>query len=191
MGFTGLKLGVAAVGGVIFTMAALVQSAAADPIYHLEAGEYSVTSGVGTFIIPSVAEGLLFYLDADDPPTEITLTGLYHSDDKVRCIAITRSTYACSTEGTSQADSGDGHGWQSDGQGSAGNDPLGHGSNGNDPPNSLVNNISFDPPLPFQIANLANDTPAGPTSVPEPGSLILLASALLTLGVTTRRLRRQ
>jgi hypothetical protein len=75
---------VAAVGGVIFTMAGLVQSAAADPIYHLEAGaEYSVASGVGTFIIPSVAEGLLFYLDADDPPTEITLTGLYHSDDKV------------------------------------------------------------------------------------------------------------
>jgi hypothetical protein len=139
VGFSGLKLGVAAVGGVIFTMAGSVQSATADLIYHLEAGaEYSVTSGVGTFIIPSVAEGLLFYLDVDDPPTEITLTGLYHSDDKVRCIAITQSTYACSTEGTSLADSGDGHGWQSDGQGSTGNDPLGHGSNENDPTNSLV-----------------------------------------------------
>jgi hypothetical protein len=47
MGFTGLKLGVAAVGGVIFTMAGLVQSAAADPIYHLERAR-STLSQVGS-----------------------------------------------------------------------------------------------------------------------------------------------
>jgi len=42
----------------------------------------------------------------------------------------------------------------------------------------------------FQTVSIGNDPPLGPASVPEPGSLILLASALLIFSVTTRRLRR-
>src|SRR5204863_864770 len=109
MGFAGKsKLCAAVFAGAIMAMA---QPVAADPIYHL-GPEYSVGSGVGSFIIPSVAQGLPFHLDADNPPTEITLTGLYRSDDKVRCTAVTRSTYACSAGAASLGHDGDDE-WQS------------------------------------------------------------------------------
>ena len=62
MSFAGLKTGATALAGAIFALAALAQSAAADPIYHLGPGTYGA-GPIGTFMIPSVAQGLLFYLE--------------------------------------------------------------------------------------------------------------------------------
>src|SRR5438046_8453631 len=92
------KLG--GVASAFFVLAAFAQPVAADPIYHLGLGaQYSPGNGIGTFIIPSVAQGLLFYLDADDRSAEITLTGLFNtSGEKVQCIAVTRFAFACSAE---------------------------------------------------------------------------------------------
>src|SRR5947207_14390539 len=75
MGAARWKLG--CVGSAFFVLAAFAQPVAADPIYYLVQGsQYSPGNGIGTFIIPSVAQGLLFYLNADDRSVEITLTGL-------------------------------------------------------------------------------------------------------------------
>ena len=63
MGVAGWKLG--GVGGAFFVLAAVAQPVAADPIYHLGRGQYSPGNGIGTFIIPSVRRGFLFYLDTE------------------------------------------------------------------------------------------------------------------------------
>jgi hypothetical protein len=141
-----------------------------------------------------VAQGLLFYLDSDDRPTEITLTGLYNNfGEKLHCIAVTRSTFACSIEGTLLAHYGDDQDeWQANSQGSGGSGSLGHGPNDNDPTTHLVNgSVSlFGAVNLVQTVNLANDPPAEPSSVPEPGSLMLLAGALLSLRFARRRVQR-
>src|SRR5689334_4452253 len=99
MRFAGLKRPII---GAFFALAALAQSAAADPVYQL--GPRSGDGLIGTFIIPSVAQGLLFYLDAHDSPTDITLTGLYGNfGEKLHCREVTHSTFACSTEGALDA----------------------------------------------------------------------------------------
>ena len=164
-----------AAAGAIFTIAAFGQPAAADPIYHLVQGaQYSPGNGIGTFIIPSVAQGLLFYLDADDRSAEITLTGLFNtSGEKVRCLAVTRFAFACSAEAAL-------HAHNSDNQDSG--DP-----NGDVPLTHLVNGSGDDPASLFQTASIGNDPPLGPASVPEPGSLFLLASALISFGIARRR----
>jgi hypothetical protein len=166
---------------------------AADPIYQLGPGpEYSPGTGAGTFRIPSVAEGIVFYLDPSDPPAEITLTGLFNtSGEKVWCIPVTRSTFACSAEGELQGNFGDNQDeGQANGQGWDGSGSLGYGPNDNDPIIQLVNGPADGPAALFQTANFGNDPPLGPASVPEPGSLILLANALLIFFVTTRRLQQ-
>src|SRR5438874_13822819 len=98
MGAARWKLG--SVGSAFFVLAAFAQPVAADPIYYLVQGaQYSPGSGIGTFIIPSVAQGLLFFLNADDRSAEITLTGLINaSGEKVRCSAVTMFASACSAE---------------------------------------------------------------------------------------------
>ena len=107
MGAARWKLG--SVGSAFFVLAAFAQPVAADPIYYLVQGaQYSPGNGIGTFIIPSVAQGLLFYLNADDRSVEITLTGLFNaSGEKVRCIAVTRFAFACSAEAVLGAYNGD------------------------------------------------------------------------------------
>ena len=191
MSFAGLKTGATALAGAIFALAALAQSAAADPIYHLGPGTYGA-GPIGTFMIPSVAQGLLFYLDANEPPTEITLTGLNNNlGEKARCIAVTRSTFACSVEGGVQLHQGNNQDQgQANGPGSSGSGSPGYDPNDNDPITQLVNNPGDGSAVLFQTVSIGNDPPLGPASVPEPGSLILLASALLIFSVTTRRLRR-
>src|SRR5262249_31119647 len=195
------KPGALSVAGAIFMFAA-IQPLAANPVYHLGPGaEYSLGSGIGTFVIPSVAQGLLFYLDADNPPTEVTLTGLYSNfGEKLQCIAVTRSTFACSVEGALHAANGNEQdGWQANGGSSKGNGPLGHGSNnsngstGDNPITDLGNGSGGDLSslVLFQTAPRGTDLAAGPTSVPGPGSLILLVSALLSLAITTSGLRRR
>jgi hypothetical protein len=177
MGVAGWKLG--GVGGAFFVLAALAQPVAADPIYHLERGQYSHGNGIGTFIIPSVAQGLLFYLDADDPPTDLTLTDLFNtSGEKVRCIAVTRFAFACSAEAALHA-----HGGDNDDE----RQPNGRGADGDGRITQLVNGSGDDPVSLFQTASIGNDPPAGPASVPEPSSLLLLASALISFGIAGRR----
>ena len=176
MGFAGWRLG--GFGSAFFALAALAQPVAADPIYYLGPGvEYSPGTGAGTFMIPSVAEGIVFYLDPSDPPTEITLTRLFNtSGEKVWCIAVTRSTFACSAEGELQGNFG---GNQHSG------DPNGDGRI-----THLVNELADDPVSLFQTASTGSYLPAGPASVPEPGSLFLLASALISFGIAGRRRTR-
>jgi hypothetical protein len=178
MGVAGWKLG--GVGGAFFVLAALAQPVAADPIYHLGRGQYSPGNGIGTFIIPSVAQGLLLYLNADDPPTDLTLTDLFNtSGEKVRCIAVTRFAFACSAEAALHAHPGD-----------DGREPDGWGPDSDGSITHLVNGSGDDPALLFQNASIGNDPPAGPASVPEPGSLLLLASALISFGIAGRRRSR-
>jgi hypothetical protein len=183
----GTKLRASAVAGGILALAALAQPADADPIYHLGRGDGSGTydgGPIGTFIIPSVAQGILLYLNADDPLTEITLTGLNQNfGEKLRCIAVTRSTFACSAEAAFQDNFGDDQDqWQANGQIS--------GPNESDPIIQLLTGPADGPAALFQTANFTNDLPLGPASVPEPGSLILLASALFIFSITARRQRR-
>ena len=184
------KFGARTVAGAVFAVA-LAQSAAADPIYHLGVGTYG-GGPIGTFMIPSVAQGLLFYLDAFDPPTEITMTGLDNNfGEKVRCIGVTRSTFACSVERGLQDHHGDDQNeWPANGQGLGGSGSLGYSPNDNGSLTQLVNNSSDGPAAPFQAAGIGNDLWVGAASVPEPGSLILLASALLIFPVAMRRLKR-
>ncbi len=191
MSFAGLKTGATALAGAIFALAALAQSAAADPIYHLGPGTYG-SGPIGTFTIPSVAQGLLFYLDPNGPPTEVTLTGLDNNfGEKARCIAVTRSTFACSIEGGLQLYQGDDQDQgQANGHGSGGSGSPGYDPNDTDSITQLVNNPGDGPTVLFQTVSIGNDPPLGPASVPEPGSLILLANALFIFSVTTRRLRR-
>lgn len=178
MGVAGWKLG--SVGSAFFALAALAQPVAADPIYHLGPGtQYSPGTAAGTFSIPSVAEGIVFYLDADNPPTEITLTGLFNtSGEKVRCIAVTRFAFACSAEAALHAHQGD-----HDDEGQL----NGRGANSDGSLTQLLNSSGDDPASLFQTASIGNDPPAGPASVPEPGSLLLLASALISFGIAGRR----
>jgi hypothetical protein len=169
----------------------LAQSAIADSIYHLGPDTYG-GGPIGTFLIPSVAQGVLFDLDAYDSPTEMTLTGLDNNfGEKVSCVAATRFIFVCSVEGVLQAHHGDDqHEWQANSQGLGGNDSLGHGLNDNDPITKIGNGPGDGPAALFQTANIGSDPLLGTTSVPEPGSLMLLVSALLIFSVTTRRLRR-
>jgi len=215
MNFGSSKLEATAFGVAIFTLAVLVQPVAADPIYHLRPGvQYTPGNGIGTFSIPTIAEGLLFQFNAYDPPTEITLTGLYPTfGEKVRCLAVTRSAFACSIEGATDAHYGDVDTRQSNGWGSGANGPVGSGANGDrndddwrasgrdsgtngpvngglngdDPIDHVLTELGDGSNLLFQTANLANDSPVG---VPEPGSLLLLGSALLTFGAVARHKRR-
>ena len=197
MGCAGWRLG--GFGSAFFALAALAQPVVADPIYHLGPGaEYSPGAGVGTFTIPAVAEGIVFYLDPSDPPTEITLTRLFNtSGEKVWCIAVTRSTFACSAEGELQGNFG---GNQDSGDPN-GDGPITHLVNGlaDDPVslfqtassgNDVVNGLGDHPVSLFQTASTGSDLPAGPASVPEPGSLFLLASALISFGIAGRRRTR-
>ena len=104
---------------------------------------------------------------------------------------MTRSTFACSIEGGLQLYQGDDQDQgQANGHGSGGSGSPGYDPNDNDPITQLVNNPGDGPTVLFQTVSIGNDPPLGPASVPEPGSLILLASALLIFSVTTRRLRR-
>jgi len=173
MGAARWKLG--SVGSAFFVLAAFAQPVAADPTYYLVQGaQYSPGNGIGTFIIPSVAQGLLFYLDADDRSAEITLTGLFNtSGEKVRCIAVTRFAFACSAEAVLGAYNGD--------------NPDSGDPNGDGLLTRIVNGSADDPASLFQTASIGNDPPAGPASVPEPGSLFLLASALISFGIARRR----
>jgi len=58
-------------------------------IYHLGPGaQYSPGKGIGTFIIPSVRRGFLFYLDTEPVRPRSRWRG-YTSGEKVRCIAET------------------------------------------------------------------------------------------------------
>ncbi len=163
----------------------------AQGLLFVQGAQYSPGNGIGTFIIPSVAQGLLFYLNANDRSVEITLTGLFNaSGEKVRCIAVTRFGFACSAEAVLGAYNGDNP---------DSGDPNGDGLltrivNGSaDDPASLfqtehvVNGSADDPVSLFQTASIVNDPPAGPASVPEPGSLFLLASALISFGIARRR----
>jgi hypothetical protein len=94
----------------------------------------------------------------------------------VRCIAVTRFAFACSAEAAFHAHPGDDEG-QPDGRGPDWDGSITH----------LVNGSGDDPVSLFQTASIVNDPPAGPASVPEPGSLLLLASALIFCGIAGRR----
>jgi hypothetical protein len=191
MNLTGSKFRVSAVAGAIFALVALAQSAIADSIYHLGPDTYG-GGPIGTFLIPSVAQGVLFDLDAYDSPTEMTLMGLDNNfGEKVSCVAATRSMFVCSVEGVLQGHHGDDqHEWQANGQGLGGNDSLGHGPNDNDPLTQFVNSPVDDPAALVQTASIGDDPLLGLLTVPEPGSLILLVSALLIFLRHNRRLRR-
>lgn len=191
MGVAGWKLG--GVVSAFFALAALAQPVAADPIYHLGPSEaHFVGAGVGSFMIPSVAQGVLFPLGAEDPPTEITLTGLFNtSGEKVQCIAVTRFDFACSAEAALHAHPGDDEG-QPNGRGPDSDGSRTQLLNSDGSITQLLNGPGDDPASLFQTASIANDPPAGPASVPEPGSLLLLASALISFGIAGgRRTRRQ
>jgi hypothetical protein len=200
MTFGPSNLAAAVFGAASFSLAG-VQSATANPIYHLGPGaEYSAGSGVGTFAIPSVAQGIVFYLDANDPPPEITLTGLFNtSGEKVRCLAVTRFEFACSAEAALHAHQGDGDERDPDlranGRGTLGDGSNGNGPNGDPVTHSANGSAQFQfagdgNDALLQIANFVNDPPAGPASIPEPASLALFASALAGLGLFGRRRRK-
>jgi hypothetical protein len=99
--------------------------------------------------------------------------------------------FVCSVEGVLQGHHGDDqHEWQANGQGLGGNDSLGHGPNDNDPLTQFVNSPVEDPAALVQTASIGDDPLLGLLTVPEPGSLILLVSALLIFLRHNRRLRR-
>ena len=195
MSFAESRLRAKAVAGAVLAVVGLTQPVAAVPISDLGPGtQYaSASARADTFTIPADGEGVVFHLDPDELFTIIFKayggSEFTHICKKSGVEGWSWFARACAELAALHAHDADADEWQ----------PNGWGSVSDDLTTQLVDGWGDDPVSRFQTNNLGNgsllqtaylgtDSPLGPASVPEPGSLLLLGSALLTFSIMTRRL---